>query len=888
MRTWVNAGALTLALSGLSAAGALAASPFAAIDAAHGELPKNIVPTYYVVDVAPDPKTMKIVGKETVTVVVRKATNTIVLNALGTTFQSVTLDKMPATVTTNEKKQQATFAFASPVSAGTHTLQIAYTATLQTAAQGLFKQVYNDDKGKPTFMYGTQLEATDARRMFPSWDEPAYRPRYQMSFVVPSAWTAISNTPIVNTAPAGPGLKRVSFAPTPPMQSYLVVLCAGDYEKISDEADGIKLSVYVTRGKRDEGKYALSVMKDLMPYYDSYYGVKFPIKKLDTIDIPGGFLGAMENWGGITYNEQTILFNPALQAETDKRQIFSIIAHEESHQWNGDLTSFGWWDDVWIAEGFATWMQTKAPDHFHPEWHMYIDADNAADGTMADDAQVTTHPTYLPVPNETQAAAIFDDLSYTKAGAVLRMLEQYVGPDKFQTAMQHYFGTHKYMAFSAKDLWDDIGAVGNFDAGAVTHNWIYAKGFPLVTATATCDGGKRSIALAQTRYFSDASIPADSTVWQVPLNVKTDANSTTTTPVLFNRPSQTIDGGSCDTPYVINGDSVGFYRTQYDAATQALQQASFLKLSTADRLNLLHDSLSFAQTGHAKIDEYLAYAKADNGDTDPLVVGAVLGQYGAILAYEHGKPNEAAAKAFVISRVKPMLPAFGGWDGTGMNDYQLGVRNTILGLLARSDDADTVAEGKARFAKLVGNPKAFSPLNKQAVMGVAGYAADATIYKQMMGMAMGAVDPTEQQQDFFALFSAKDMTLAQQTMQMSLHLPPQFASFAPFIVAFVGQSHPQEAWKFLNDNNNKLFANSSNFEIAQELTGVGSQFATLIPADDIAAYFKAHVPADGAPQVKHAMDGINTAQKTEDRLLPQIDAFLTAQPAAAAAAPAMH
>ena len=875
MRAWSLAGALMLAFGGLSTALASASSPFAAIDAAHGELPKDVVPTSYVIDVVPNPKSMKIAGHETVSIVVRKPTRTIVLNALQMTFQRASIDGRPATVSINERKQQATLSFASALGAGAHTLQIAYVATLQTAAQGLFKQGYNDTAGKPTYMYGTQLEATDARRLFPGWDEPAYRARYQMNFVVPAQWTAISNTPIVKTISAGPGLKRVSFAPTPPMQSYLVVLCAGDYEKLSDVADGIKLGVYVPRGKAAQGQYALSVMKDLMPYFDSYYGVKFPLPKLDTIDIPGGFLGAMENWGGITYNEQTLLFNRAVQPESAKREIFSIIAHEESHQWNGDLTSFAWWDDVWLAEGFATWMQTKAPDHVHPEWHMYIEADNAVNRTLDDDSQLTTHPTYVPVPNETQAAAIFDDLSYTKAGAILRMLEQFVGPPTFQAAVAHFFRTHQYAAFSAKDLWSDIGQAGNVDVATITHNWVYAKGFPLVTATASCNGAKRTVTLTQTRYFSDASTPAGSTVWQIPLNVKTDATSQRTVPVLFKQKDQTIDAGSCDTPLVINGDSVGFYRTQYDLTTQAQQQSAFLKLDTADRLNLLHDALSFAETGHAKIDQYLAYAKADSGDTDPLVAGAVLAQYEAMLKFEQGRPDEAAAKAFVIARVKPMLPAFGGWDGSGMNDDQLGVRNQILGLLVRSDDAETIAEGKALFAKLVADPGAYAPLNKDAILSVAGYAADESIYKQLFGMAMAAKDPAEQQQDFFALFSAKDLSLAQQTMQMSLHLPPQFASFAPFIVAYVGQSHPQEAWKFLNDNNDKLFANTSAFEAAQEVAGVGSQFATLIPADQIFAYLKAHVPADGAPQVKHAMDAIDTAQKIEDRLRPQFEAYLT-------------
>src|ERR1700730_6587872 len=769
---------------------------------------------FYAIDVAPDPKTMKIAGRERVTLTIRKPVSTIVVNELQTSFRTVTLDGVPAKIVVDEIKQRATFSFGKVVTPGTHELDITYTATLQPSAQGLFKQSYADMNGKPAYMYGTQLEATDARRLFPGWDEPAFKARFRMSFVVPKAWTAVSNTPVVSTVPVGRDSKRVQFDTTPLMSTYLVVLCAGDFEKVGTTSDGIDLSVYATRGKMEQAKYALSVMKDLMPYFDSYYGVKFPIKKLDTIAIPGGFLGAMENWGGITYNESTVLYDSQLQPVSDQKGIFDIIAHEESHQWNGDLTTFAWWDDVWLAEGFATWMQTKAPDHFHPEWNMYIGADGDIQGAMQRDAQTTTHSVYIPVHNETEAAAVFDQISYTKSGSVLRMLEQLVGPEKFQSAVQRYFRTHEYTSFSAKDLWKDLSGASGRNIAAIAHSWIYQPGFPIVTAAASCMGGKRTIALSQQRYFNDAALPAGSTVWSIPVNLKTDATSTSTRAELLDTPSATIDGGSCATPFILNGDAVGFYRTQYDAQTQAAQQAAFLTFSTADKLALLHDAQAFADSGRAKIDEYLAYAKADSGDTDPLVVSAVLGQFDQVLTFEKDKPGEARVKQYVLSQVKPMLAKFGGWDGTGMNDDQLQVRNTVLELRARCGDAETISEAMKRFATLAQNPKAFAPLTKAAVLGIAGYAADESIYKQLLGIAMSATNPTDQVNYFGALFSAKDPALAEQSLNMSLHLPPQFAPYAPYIVAYVAQQNPQQSWKFFTENSDKIFSSMSAFDPA--------------------------------------------------------------------------
>lgn len=877
MRIGTHLAATALAVVALASAAAAAQPSFAVIDAAPGELPKTVVPTFYAIDVAPDPATMKIDGHEKITVTVRQPESTIVLNSLQTTFQRVTFDGAPAKVSVDDAKQQASIILSKPATPGTHTIDVAYTATLQTSAQGLFKQIYNDENGKPTFMYGTQLESTDARRLFPGWDEPVFKAQFRMSFTVPKDWTAVSNTPVVSTVPVGDSLKKVQFDTTPVMSTYLVVLCAGDFEKVSAIKDGIDLSVYVTRGKAAQAQYALSVMEDLMPYYDSYYGIKFPIEKLDSIAIPGGFLGAMENWGGITYNESTILYDPQLQPASTEKGIFGIIAHEESHQWNGDLTTFAWWDDVWLAEGFATWMETKAPDHFHPEWNSYIDFDNSVQGAMQSDAQQSTHPVYEPVHNETEASAIFDSISYTKAGALFRMLEQFMGPDKFQSALQHYFATHEYTSFSATDLWSDLAAASGQDIPTLAHNWIYEPGFPIVTASATCSGGTRTISLQQQRFLDDASLPAGPTVWSIPLNLETDATSATTTPVLFDKPTATIDGGSCSAPFIVNGDDVGFFRTQYDAATQAQQQTSFLKLSTADRLDLLNDTQAFAASGYSKIDEYLAYAKADAGDSDPLVVGAILSGYGQMLAYEKGKPGEAAVKQYVLARVQPMLSQFGGWDGTGMTDDQLGVRNTVLGLLAQCDDAATIAEAKRRFAVLVQNPNAYAPLNKGAVLAVAGYAADAATYKQLLTLGMSSTNPQEQVSYLGAAFSAKDPALAQQSLEISLHLPAEFAAYAPYIVAFVSQQNPQLAWSFWTENADKIVAPMSQFEAIGAMTQVASSFATLIPADQIEAFMKAHTPPDAAPQVAKAMDDVHTRQAVEDRLVPQIDAFVKAQ-----------
>ena len=874
---------LFVAALALACAGSLPLSAFASSDeaavAAQGFLPKNVIPSLYVIDVVPNLKTGKIAGREKIQIDVRAAANTIVVNATQTTFGPVTLDGMPAKVSVDAKSETATFSFAKPVSAGHHVLDISYVATLQQSAQGLFDQVYADPSGKDAHMLATQMEATDGRRMFPSFDEPAFKARFILSAVVPRNWTAVSNTPVVSVVPVEGNRKRVKFAPTPIMSTYLVVLAAGDFDQVHAMSDGIKLGVYATRGKASQMTYALDVMKQLMPYFDSYYGVKFPIAKLDTIAIPGGFNGAMENWGGITYNEQTVLFDPKTDAQDDKQGIYGIIAHEESHQWNGDLTTMPWWDELWLAEGFATWMETKAPDHFHPEWNQWLQADRAVDGALDKDALPSTHAAYVPVHNDTEIAAVFDDISYTKAGAVLRMLEAYVGPDKFRQALQHYFRTHQYTSANAADLWKDLSDVSGDDVAAIAQSWIYEPGFPLVTANAYCTNGKRSISLSQQRYRFDPSADPGTTLWQIPLNVELNARSATTTPALFATKTTTIDGGDCDAPLIVNGNDVGYYRVKYDAATQAVQRKNFVAISLADRLSLLDDSWAFARSGRAKIDEYLAYVEADSKDADPHVLGPVLDNFGAMLRYERDKAGDAAFKAYLIARLRPIVARFGGWEGAGMSDEQLEARNTALTLLAQSGDAATLAQGRARFEQYVKNPSKFAPLNRDAILNVAGLGADKMVYAQLIALGTKATDPNDQQRYFFAAFSATDEALAMQNLQMSLHLPAEFASYAPFIVALVGDRHPKMAWKFLNDNVKPLFGPVSEFERVAFITDTAKAFWQGIPADQIEAFLKANVPAGGEKEIEKAMLSVKVNQELAARLVPQIDAYVAGHPA---------
>ncbi|HLI96529.1 MAG TPA: M1 family metallopeptidase [Candidatus Baltobacteraceae bacterium] len=857
-----------------SAAIALSAAPAAARVSpaqAPGPLPKTVIPLRYDIHVAPDTTTMKIAGDERITVRVLAPVRRIVLNQLQSTIASATLDGKPvASTAVSEKTQTATFTFAKPVAAGVHTLALRYTATVQSTSQGLFVQKYLDAQGKPARMIGTQMEAVDARRMFPSFDEPVFRSVFHLTADLPAAWTAVSNMPVERTVKLSGVLKRVSFAPTPLMPTYLLVLCAGDFDKLSGSANGTAVHVYGVKGKGPELHYALAALERLIPYFEGYYGIKFPLPKLDLVAIPGFFGGAMENWGGMTFSEDTVVYNPKLQSPLTQREVFDIIAHETSHQWNGDLVTMAWWDGLWLNEGFATWMENKSTATLNPSWNWTYGFDDANDGTMVSDARRTTHPVQMPVHNEIEANEVFDELSYQKAGAFLRMMETYLGPGTFQKGLHRYFVANAYGNTVPSDLWTSLSAVSHTGVASISNSWINKPGFPVVDVRAICSNGKRALHLTQQRYTSDGS-PSGSTVWAIPLNV--EAAPGHFTPYLFDARSTAIPGGSCSSPLVLNGNDIGYFRVAYDTASQRLQQRFLRTLSVSDRLELLDDAWVFAEDGKAKLGDFLAYMKADSGDTDPHVAGAMIGDLGSMEDYEYGKPGEAAYKRYGIAYLKPVLRALGGWDGPRNDPERNALRGRILSALAEAGDEDAIAQARARFANL----SALPPDVKNTVLEIVGRYADEKTYAQLIQAGMASRNPIEMQQYFQAAFTAKDPALAQKSLDMSLQLPPQFQSFGPVIVAIVGQDHPEMAWAFLQKNTGKLFGGMSLFDRLPYVSGIAAAFWRGVPADQIEAYLKANMPASAKLDIDKAMESVRLNQQHRERLIPQIDAYVATQ-----------
>src|SRR5213594_1456785 len=491
-----------------------------------GKLPKEVVPVEYSIRIVPNIDRLVFTGLETVKLSVRSPVRQLVLNALELEITEASVDDVAlpkSAIKIDSEKELLMLASTSELSLGDHTLALRFSGKINQQGQGLFYMQYQEQgSGAQKIMLGTQFEATDARRFFPCWDEPAFRARFQLTAVVPENWLAVSNMPIASEKKIV-GAKEVRFAATPPMSSYLNVFVAGELDLIESRVGPTQIRVIATKGKAELGRYALEVTAQILQYYNEYFGVPYPLPKLDQIALPGGFGGAMENWGGITYFESALLFDLKNSSTETKQNIYEVLAHEMAHQWFGDLVTMAWWDNLWLNEGFASWMGTKCTAHFNPQWEVWLRRNSprdpirrvgiAKEQAMEGDARPTTHPIQQPIVTEAEANSAFDDITYKKGQSFLRMLESFLGKDIFREGIRRYIARHKYSNSTTADLWNALSEASKKPVGEIAAGWTEQPGFPVVKVKRETVG---RVQLTQERFAVHFKNPPP-LEWKIPL-----------------------------------------------------------------------------------------------------------------------------------------------------------------------------------------------------------------------------------------------------------------------------------------------------------------------------------------------------------------------------------
>ncbi len=778
---------------------ARAEAPFS-FDTTYGRLPKNVKPIAYSVAIVPNPGTMRIEGRERVVLEVRTRTATLQFNSLNERLRDVRFDGTPvATTRSSDGDQLTTVTLSHTAAVGKHTLSFAYTGRIETTDHGLFVQPYTTPDGKHGVVLQTMFEATGARMMFPCWDEPAFRATFQLSATVAADEATISNMLPVSRRQHG-AMATTTFAVTPPMPTYLLEFTAGHMTHIDAMSDATLLRVWAVQGQETGGAVALANARQILSDYNDYFGVRFPLPKLDSIAVPGGFNGGMENWGAIVYNDQSLLVTPA-STIGDRQEIYSIQAHEMAHQWNGDLVTMGWWDDLWLNESFASWRSAKETAERNPRWNWWEVQDGDKEGAMDADAHITSHPIHVHITNELEAETSFDEeITYSKGQAFLRMLEAYLTPEVFRDGVRRYIKARAYSNATSADLWSGLSAASHRDVGQIASAWINQAGFPLISVRASCDAaGNRTIALHQERFLLDGVDPSHAQ-WAVPLSIRSGVSGAAV-PVLLTKQGQTVAAGRCGEPLAANAGLVGYYRVAYDDATLQSNIASFATLGNADRIALLDDQWALARAGKAPLGTFLALAGSMGNDRDARAWNRIVNSLTAIEIFERGTSGYGAYLAYARSVIKPLGTDL-GWDARPHETPDVGdLRRNVLLHLGIWGDSEVIAEARKRFAAYLSDHAAIPVDDQELVFQIVAVNADAATFDQLHALATSTKNETELRRIDTALMLVRDDALAQRALAIALsnEIPPQAAELRIELVGALGFEHPTLAWNAYRD-----------------------------------------------------------------------------------------
>jgi aminopeptidase N len=869
--------ALSITVRLIAASPAIAA-PFS-VDQVPGRLPKDVVPVHYEIAIVPNSQALTLTGRESVLLTVRKATRTLQFNSLNETLHNVRFDGKPVKqVVSNDESQLTTVTLSEPAAAGAHALSFTYAGKIETQPRGLFAQTYVDRAGAKGLLLSTQMEATDARRMFPCWDEPAFRATFDLTVTVPAAWATIANMPVARRVVHGK-LATTSFARTPKMPSYLLEFTGGDLRQISAARDGVKFGVWAVSGSEQSGQIALDNAQTILADYDEYFGYRYPLPKLDSIGLPGGFQGAMENWGAITYNDQALLLSSSSTIES-RQLVFSIQAHEMAHQWNGDLVTMGWWDDIWLNESFASWMAARETDLRNPDWKWWEGQDGDKETAMRADARASSHAIQQTVTDELQALNAFDpEITYSKGQAILRMLEAYLGPDTFRSGIRAFMHEHAFSNATTGDLWRALNAASSKDAGGIAADWTGQAGFPLVEVAARCDvAGARTLTLTQRRFLLRGADPGSqhgSQHWRVPLQIRSAADASPRA-LLFSGDGQTTDAGRCDEPLSVDAGALGFYRTRYDAPTLALNTKNFSRLPDPDRIALLDDQWALVEAAVDPLPTYLALAESMAPSLDSRGWTQIAGALRTIEFAERGSAGHEAFSAYARSVLRPVFERLGWEAKPGETPDVQQLRLTAIRDLGSFGDPGLIEEARKRFAAFELDHGSLPPDYQLPVLRIVAQNADGATFERLHAIARAAKNETELRRYYEALVGVRDPELAARAAQMvlSAEIPAQADAFRLQLIMTLAGRHPQLSWQVFRDHHEQLLAplaGEAPITVAQYLP---EAYWSGVPTAELETWVRAQVPAEMASSVDRGMETVRFRIAERDRLVQAADAYL--------------
>ena len=830
-------------------------------------LPSNVRPEHYALHLTPDLKAATFTAEETIDVVLEAPSKTITLNALELTISSVVSGNQSAQVTFDEAKQQATFTFPNSLPSGKAALEITYAGILNDKLRGFYLS-----KTKVRNYAVTQFEATDARRAFPSFDEPALKATFNISLTVDKNDVVISNTNQIKDKKDG-DKHTTSFATTPKMSTYLVAFLVGDFKCSKGKSDGTPIRVCATPDKIKLTKFALDEAKKTLHYYNEYFGIRYPMPKLDMIAIPDFEAGAMENFGCITYRETGLLVDAKNGSVEAKKNVETDVTHEMAHQWFGDMVTMQWWDNLWLNEGFATWMSGKAAQKLHPEWLFSQDAAAALDGVMTQDARPTTRAIRATADTPAQIAEMFDGITYEKGGAVIGMVENFVGEEVFRQGVHNYLQAHLYANATAEDFWNAQTTTSHQPVDRLMESFVTQPGVPVIV---TGNNGA-ALTVSQNRFIlppQTASKPTS--LWTLPLCFKTAGIPQCS---LILPPAHNVATPPGATmPIYINAGSKGYFRTEYTPEqVAAIISVIETSLTPEERIGFVGDRWALMQTGHGSVGEYLDLALALKNDPNANVLEIALGKVESI--DQRIASVEERERLHAVLR-KQFGPLYQEMSSRQSNETAAHMqrRALLFNLLGLAGDQAVLQQALQITTNLFSGKGETDPALADASVALTAKTGSVGFYDAIQKVSRESASPTLKEETLGMLADFKDPELIQRTLDYAVSGSVRNQDSWQLLGSLLRQPESREqAWKYVQGNWDKVHAQLTASS-GQRIVGATGSFCTVAQRDEAQAFFAAHPVENTERALKQAYEASTDCIQLRATQEPKLKAWLDALP----------
>ena len=857
-------------------------------------LPGAVRPARYTIKLEPDLDQFTFRGEETIAIEVVQATSEIVLNAVELQVETATLNKDGTAINAKNirldaSKETVTLDFGQQVTPGKGDLALTFAGILNDKLHGFYRSQYVGPEGDQRYLAATQFEATDARRAFPCWDEPAHKAIFEVTLLIPSGLKAISNTPVVAESQPRPGITEVQFAETPVMSTYLLAFLIGDFTSVESRYEGTdattKVAVWTTRGKEEQGRFALDTSVKLLRFFNDYFGIPYPLEKLDHIALPDFAAGAMENWGAITYRETALLVDEANSSAGTRQRVAEVVAHEMAHMWFGDLVTMQWWEDLWLNESFASWMGTKAVDWLFPDWEMWTQFVNMDTNRALNlDGLKNSHPIEQQVNNPAEVSQLFDAISYSKGASIIRMLEQFLGPEAFQRGLQGYIFAHQYGNARTEDLWSALESASGEPVTSIMDTWTKQMGYPVLQVETAGPPDHRELVLSQERFVYDRLLEyhgPEPEVWRVPIRVTRGGGEPATLLMDGRQTRVTLEGPTGDGDqqwFKINPLQTGFFRVNYQPEDweRLVPAIRSQELPAADRLGIQNDAYSLSKSGLLPVTQFLSLAQAYGSETDASVWGDLSSNLREIEVLLNGQPEFERYQAFARAIFKPAANRV-GWEalaGEGHLDALL--RSIVLSQVGSYGDEEVLDQARERFQQHITDRAGVRPDIRGVVFSLTGQTGDRAIYDQLWKLEKETELQEEKIRLLMALTRFEDRGLLSETLERSLSSDVRLQDTISVVSGIASNPYGRTlTWEFVKANWTEFDQRygTGGFGLMRLVSMCGN-FTSPESLDDVENFFAEH-PAPAAERtIRQAVERIRLNIKWLERNQDEVAAWL--------------